>query len=241
MQQYFSDSKNNNTLYLSNDDLNHIKNVMRMKVNDEVIVVYDNTSYICSLNDDLLSCEIKSIFKPKENYPEFIVYVPLLSDEKMSYIFKHGAELGVTKYIVVQYEHCKYKLKKNDFEKKIIRWNKILKEACEQSYRTSKIMVEEIIEPKDIKSIANVNILCSLDKTDVKSICKVLTTQNCNDTISLVFGPEGGLSTKEEDMLSSIGFIKTSLGSDVLRTQTVALMVSSIVKYLRESGHYEKH
>ena len=83
--------------------------------------------------------------------------------------------------------------------------------------------------------------MCSLDNSNVKNICQVLTRDNCDDTISLVFGPEGGLSKKEEDMLSSIGFVKTSLGSDVLRTQTVALMVSSIVKYLRESGHYEKH
>ena len=236
MQQYFSNKKENNTLFLNNDDLNHIKNVMRMKENDEIIVVYDSSSYICSLNNDLLSCEIKKIFKEKEDYPEFLVYVPLLSEEKMSYILKHGTELGITKYIVVQYEHCKYKLKKSDYEKKLTRWNKILKEACEQSYRTNKVEVQSIIDPKDIKSIANVNIMCSLDKEGVKSICQVLTLNNCDDTISLVFGPEGGLSTKEECMLSSIGFVKTSLGSDVLRTETVPLMIASIIKYLREGS-----
>lgn len=236
MQQYFSNKKENNTLFLNNDDLNHIKNVMRMKENDEIIVVYDSNSYLCSLNSDLLSCEIKDVFKEREDYSEFLVYTPLLSEEKMSYIFKHGTELGITKFIVVQYEHCKYKLKKSDYDKKLNRWNKILKEACEQSYRTSKIEVESIIEPKDIKSIENVNIMCSLDKTDVKSICQVLTLNNCNDTISLVFGPEGGLSANEESMLSSIGFIKTSLGSDVLRTETVPLMIASIVKYLREGS-----
>ena len=236
MQQYFSVKKENNTLFLDNDDLNHIKNVMRMKENDEIIVVYDDNSYICSLNSDLLSCNIKEIFKENENYPEFLVYVPLLNDEKMSYIFKHGTELGVTRFIVVQYEHCKYKLRKNDYDKKITRWNKILKEACEQSYRTTKIKVEGIIDSNNINSIENVNIMCTLDKSGVKNICKVLTSNNCNDTISLVFGPEGGLSTKEEDMLSDIGFIKTSLGSDVLRTETVPLMIASIVKYLREGS-----
>ena len=235
MQQYFSKRKENNKLYLNNDDLNHIKNVMRMKENDNIIVVYDKVSYICSLNKDLLSCNIKEIFKSEENYPEFLVYVPLLSEEKMSFIFQHGVELGITRFIVVQYEHCKYKLKNKDFDKKINRWNKILKEACEQSYRTTKISVEKIIDSKNIECLENVNILCSLDTSDVKNICKVLTTKNCNDTISLVFGPEGGLSKNEETMLSSIGFIKTSLGSNVLRTETVALMVASIVKYLRES------
>lgn len=235
MQQYFAKDRKENTLFLKDSDLNHIQRVMRMKENDEIIVVHDESSYICSLNKDLLSCEIIETFKDSEKYPTFLVYVPLLQEEKMSYIFKHGTELGITDFIVVEYERCKYKLPKKDYEKKLLRWNKIIKEASEQSYRIHKPNLEKIISVKDIGSIANVNIMCSLDKNDVKKICKVLTTSNCNDTISLVFGPEGGLSKNEEDMISSKGFIKTSLGESVLRTETVPLMIASILKYLRDS------
>ena len=110
MQQYFATSKKNDVLFLNNDDLNHIKNVMRMKENDEIIVVYDDKSYICNLNSDLLSARIKEIFKEKNNKNDLTIYVPLLQEDKLSYIFKHGTELGVTKFIVVQYEHCKFKL-----------------------------------------------------------------------------------------------------------------------------------
>ena len=240
MQQYFGISKKDNILYLNNDDLNHIKNVMRMKENDEIIVAYEDKSYICSLNKDLLSADIKSVFKEEINNPDFIVYVPLLNDEKMSFIFQHGTELGITEFIVVEYDHCKYKLPKKDYDKKLLRWNKIIKEATEQSYHITKPKLEKIINSKDIRSIANVNIMCSLDKTDVKSVCKVLTRDNCSDTISLVFGPEGGLSMQEEDLLVERSFIKTSLGSDVLRTETVPLMIASILKYLRESDVYEE-
>ena len=235
MQQYFSKKKNNNTLYLNDSDLNHIKNVMRMKENEKIIVVYEESSYVCSLNSDLLSADIIEIFKDEEKYPTFLVYVPLLQEEKMSYIFKHGTELGVTDFVVVEYERCKFKLPKKDHEKKLIRWNKIIKEASEQSYRINKPNLEKIISVKNIESTQNVNIMCSLDKHDVKNICKVLTTSNCDDTISLVFGPEGGLSKNEEDMLSEKGFKKTSLGKDVLRTETVPLMIASILKYLRNS------
>ena len=235
MQQYFAVSEKSNTFYLNNNDLNHIKNVMRMKSGDNIIVAYNNESYICSLNNDLLSCEKKELFKKEDNYSEFIVYVPLLSEEKMSFILQHGTELGVTKFIVVQYEHCKYKLKSKDFEHKLQRWNRIIKEASEQSYRIHIPTLDSIIEPKDIKGKTNVNILCSLDKANVKSICQVLTTYNCNDTISLVFGPEGGLSIKEEDMIESNHFTKVSLGNDVLRTETVPLMIASIRRYLKES------
>lgn len=235
MQQYFGISKKDNNLYLNNDELNHIKNVMRMKENDEVIIVYEGKSYICSLNSDLLSASIKEVFKKDENESNLTIYMPLLSEEKMSFILQHGTELGVSKFIVVEYDHCKYKLPKKDYEKKITRWNKIIKEASEQSYRLSKPILDTIISSKNIESIANVNIMCSLDKSNVKSICKVLTVNNCNDTISLVFGPEGGLSKNEEDILEAKGFIKTSLGDTVLRTETVPLMIASILKYLKES------
>jgi 16S rRNA (uracil1498-N3)-methyltransferase len=235
MQQYFGVSKKDNNILLNKDDLNHIRNVMRMKENDEVIVVIDNTSYICNLNSDLLSASIKSVFKENEEEGNFTVYVPLLSEEKMSFIFQHGTELGVSKFVVVQYEHCKYKLGSKDYDKKLTRWNKIIKEATEQTYRIHKPILESIISPKSIESTDDVNILCSLDKTNVKSICKVLTVSNCNDKINLVFGPEGGLSKNEEDMLEAKGFIKTSLGNTVLRTETVPLMIASILKYLKDS------
>ena len=235
MQQYFGVSKKDNTLYLNNDDLNHIKNVMRMKENDEIIVAFEDKSYICNLNKDLLSANIKEIFKESSENSEFVVFIPLLQEEKMSFILQHGTELGITKFIVVEYDHCKYKLPKKDHEKKLIRWNKIVKEATEQCYRTRKPVLDSIISSKDIDSICNVNIMCSLDKTDVKSICKVLTKKNCNDTISIVFGPEGGLSKNEEEFIEGKGFIKTSLGNTVLRTETVPLMIASILKYLKDS------
>ena len=235
MQQYFGISKEKNVIKLNYYDLNHIKNVMRMKENDNIIVVYDSISYICSLNKDLLSANIVEEFKNDTEKNDLKVYVPFLNDEKMSYIFKHGTELGITEFVVVMYTHCKYKLNKKDYEKKLNRWSKIIKEASEQSYRLVIPKLERIIEVKDIEADKNVNIMCSLDKQDVKHISSILTLKNCNDTISVVFGPEGGLSPDEEKILSDKGFIKTSLGNDVLRTETVPLMVSSIVKYLRDS------
>lgn len=235
MQQYYANKKINNTLMLNSDDLNHIKNVMRMKQNDKIIVVYENKSYVCLLNKDLLSCNISYTFKSHESNTSFIGYIPLLSEEKMSEILKHGTELGFTEFVVVQYMHCKYKLKKSDFEKKINRWSKIVKEASEQCYRINKPKVEKIIDVDNIIDYNNVKILCSLDKNNVKHISKILTTENVNDTISIAFGPEGGLSEIEENILVNKGFIKTSLGNNVLRTETVPLYIASVKSYLNGS------
>ena len=232
MQQYFGVSKKDNNITLNTNDLNHIKNVMRMKENDKIIVVYDDKSYICSLNKDLMSASINEIFKEYKEKNNFRVYVPLLNEEKMSFILQHGTELGITEFVVVMYSHCKYKLPKKDFDKKLQRWNKILKEATEQSYRLVKPTLENIIEIKDVKGDASVNILCSLDNNNVKRLTDVLTLSNCSDTMNIVFGPEGGLSNIEEDILVEKGYTKTSLGDDILRTETVPLMIASVKKYL---------
>ena len=235
MQQYFGVSRNKETINLNNNDLNHIKNVMRMHENDKIIIVYDDKSYICSLNKDLLSADILEVFKENKKASNIKIYVPLLNEKKMSFILQHGTELGVTEFVVVMYSHCKYKLNKKDFDKKLIRWNKILKEASEQSYRIDKPLLEKIIDVKEIEPSESVNIMCTLDKSNVKLISSVLTHDNCNDTISLVFGPEGGLSKEEEKYLTDKGFLRTSLGRDILRTETVPLMIASIIKYLRDS------
>lgn len=239
MQQYFGVKKDGKKLILNSEDFNHIKNVMRMKENDKVIVNYDGISYICSLNKDLLSCEIDSVFKQSNNKGRIIVYVPLLQEEKMSLVLQKGTELGVDEFVVVYFEHCKFKLPKKDYEKKLLRWNKIVKEASEQSYRVNKVIVREIIGIDQIVLNTNVNILCSLVKNNVKHISDILNTKNCNDTISLVFGPEGGFTNKEEEKLISKGFIRTSLGPNVLRTETVIMFIMSIVMYLKGSANDE--
>ena len=240
MQQYFGIKKEDNLIHLNKDDFNHIKNVMRMKENDNIIVCYENISYVCSLNNDLMSANIKEIFKECINLTPLIVYVPLLSEEKMSFILQHGTELGVTEFIIVMYSHCKYKLSKKDFDKKLNRWSRIVKEASEQCYRTEKPIVKKIIDVNDIKAYDGVNIMCSLDKENVNNISNVLTVYNCNDTISVVFGPEGGLSAIEEKRIETIGFIKTSLGNSVLRSETVILFIASVLRYLKECDNNGK-
>ena len=233
MQQYFAKSKDNDILYLNSDDMNHIKNVMRMKENTEIIVVYDDKSYICNLNKDLLSARIDRIFKDNEKNTNFVCYMPLLSEDKMGEILKHGTELGYTEFVIVQYSHCKYKLKKNDYEKKLIRWNRIVKEASEQCYRINKPIIQSIINVDSIDDKSYVKVLCSLDKNNVKHISEVLTSNNKNDTISLAFGPEGGLSENEEKILVDKGFVKTSLCDNVLRSETVPLYIASVRLYVK--------
>jgi len=232
MQQYFGESKKGNIISLNKKDFNHIKNVMRMKPSEEVFVVMDNKRYICSMNEDLKSVTIKEELQTQMKNKEILLYVPFLQDEKMSLIFQKGTELGVTKFIVVDFEHSKYKLDEEHKAKKLERWNKIIIEASEQSYRNDIPELEKFIAVKEIKDVKGMNIVCSLDTSCVKMISEVLNRDTLCDKISIVFGPEGGISKSEEDIIVSKGFERVSLGKSVLRTETAGLYVISIIKYL---------
>lgn len=233
MQQYFGIKKEKDIIYLNPEDKNHIKNVMRMKENDMVLVVFNKTSYLCSLEKDLLTAKVKEEVSHYQENSEVIAYVPVLNDEKLSFIFQKGTELGISKFIVVEFTHCKFKIKKEVQDKKLIRWNKIVKEASEQSHRLDMPVVEKIINYDKIESKDGVNILCSLDAEGVKSINEVLNSKSIHDKITLVFGPEGGLTKEEEDSLVKKDFIKTSLGNNVLRSETVILYLASVISYLK--------
>lgn len=234
MQQYFGESKKGNIINLNKKDFNHIKNVMRMKGFEEVFVVMDNKRYLCSMNEDLKSVTIKEELqtKMKAKKREILLYVPFLQDEKMSLIFQKGTELGVTKFIVVDFEHSKYKLDIDKKTKKLERWNKIIVEASEQSYRNDIPVLEKFVSVEEIKPVKGMNIVCSLDTSCVKMISEVLNSDTLCDKISIVFGPEGGISKSEEDIIVSLGFERVSLGKNVLRTETAGLYVISIIKYL---------
>jgi len=233
MQQYFSKNRSeNNILELKEDDIHHIKNVMRMNIGDKIIVVYDNVSYICKLNKGYGNAVIESVYKENTENIHIKAYIPVLTEEKMSFIIEKGTEMGVSEFTPVNFSHSKFVLTKEKENKKIERWSRIAKEASEQSHRLLIPSVNRIINITDIEKVNGVNILCSLDKNNVKEMKSVLNDDTLCDKISIVFGPEGGISASEEELLVSKGFTKTSLGKNVLRTETVIINVCSIINYL---------
>lgn len=231
MHRYFGIKKEKNTIFIDKDDIHHIKNVMRLKPGELLEVVYDNSLYICEINSGYDSGTII-----EEKYSDVkdlnvILVVPILPEEKMSLILQKSTELGVKEIIPVNMERCKYKYKKDIETKKIARWKNILKAAAMQSKRLTIPTLNSIKELEYLNKV-DINILCSTDKENVKCIKEVLKNCNNDDIIQIVFGPEGGLTSEEEEKLVSLGFTKTTFGSRILRTETVPLYILSIVNFL---------
>lgn len=225
MQRYFTNDLKENKFTLSNEDMFHIKTVMRYKENDLIEVVYNNKLFLGQLDNNFdinLYKEVETSNKVKN---EYILCLPLLSEQKMDFVLQKATELGINKIIPVITNRSIVKLDKSKMEKKIVRWQTICKEASEQSKRLDIPIVTEIKKLNELE-YDGLKILCSTTEKE-NTLKKVLKNSN----IMFIVGPEGGFEKTEEELLVDLGFIKTTLGENILRVETAPIYVLSILKY----------
>ena len=234
MQRYFVNNKENDLFILSNDDSHHVINVMRMNINDEVEIVFKSHLYLASITnlDVPVKCTlVKELDDNERMIPKIVIVQALVKEQKMDYILQKACELGVYQIIPVNTSRSVVKIDKND-TKKIIRWNKILKEASEQSKRCSIPTIKNVTDIKDlIKLNYDYKFLCAVNEMTT-TIKKVLDEIKIGDKILFVIGPEGGLTKEEEKLLIDNGFVSITFGNRVLRTETAGLYVMSIMNYI---------
>lgn len=231
MQRYMVDNKE---LNLDIDDKRHIINVMRMNVGEIFQIVYDMCVYTCKI-EEISKKDVKYKVIDKEVYTnekkyKIIIASSIIKEQKMDFILQKSTELGVDEIIPFVSERTVVKIDSKK-ESKINRWKKIVKEASEQSFRMKIPKIHDIISFKELKNIdADIKIFCNTNEMS-KNIKKVLQDSKKCGTILIVVGPEGGFSNEEIEFLSNNAFISTTLGSNILRAETVPLFILSVINY----------
>lgn len=235
MQRYFAKEKVNDKLILYDTDIYHIKKVMRMNDNDKIEVVYERKVYLCNI-DSISDFKISIIKDLEENneLPVFVsVAIALVTEQKFDLIIQKLTELGVSEIIPLRTERSIVKIDNNREDKKISRWQSICKEASEQSHRNIVPIVTNIKFIKELENSSyDVKLVCSLTD-DSKSINNYVDNSKTN-SILIVIGPEGGITDKETKELNSYGFKNLTLGKRVLRVETAAIYVGSVINYIYE-------
>ena len=233
MQRYFKDTKED-IFELSNEDSYHIIKVMRNQIGDKVEVVIDKKLYICEitkLTDIATVKKINEVECDSELPCHVTIAQSLVKEQKMDLVLQKCCELGASEIIPLNTARSIVKLDKKE-TKKLVRWNKILKEASEQSKRVVIPTLNEIMNIKDLAKLDyDIKILCTVNELSM-SLKKVLSKDLTNKRILLVIGPEGGFTDQEEKILIDNGFISTSFGTRVLRTETASLYALSIINYI---------
>lgn len=235
MQRYFTNLKNNDTFTLNSDDSYHLIKVMRQKEYDEVEVIYNNSLYITQIIKKSPLVILKIIEEKKEDIitlPKITIAQGLVKEQKMDYIIQKSTELGINTIIPLQLQRSIIKIDKHD-NKKVTRWQKVAKAASEQSKRydiptiTNIMDIEDLIKQDDY----TLKVICTVNQVS-RTIKTVLSNITVSDKILFVIGPEGGFDLKEEEILINNGFISTSLGSRVLRTETSSSFILSTINYI---------
>lgn len=85
-------------------------------------------------------------------------------------------------------------------------------------------------QKESLSNLEGIKALCSTKEKE-KTIKNILKNTNIYDTINVMIGPEGGFSSEEEIYFEKKGFVKVSLGTAIMRVETVPIFLSSIIRY----------
>ena len=231
MQRYFVDNIDNDICTLNDIDTNHFLKVMRGKLDDKIEIVHNRTLYLCKIiNINPLQAQIIKEEQDQQNDFNIDIAQALVKEQKMDYILQKSTELGVRNIIPLKVTRSIIKIDDKK-DKKIQRWNKVVQEASKQSKRLESPKVLDIMTIDELSKLDyDYKVLCSVNEVSI-NIKRVLDKVSISDRILFVVGPEGGFTEEEEKKLISNGFITVSLGSNVLRTETVSLFLLSIISY----------
>jgi len=237
-----------NQVKIIGSDVNHVKNVLRLKVGDK-IEIFDSFQkvYLCEIAQfnqafirGIILSEAKEETEPKI---DLTLAQCLLKGKKMDFIVQKATELGANSIIPVISERSIPKIE-DKVEQKISHWQKICKEAAEQSGRTKIPEVRSLIHFKDlIKTAENYTLVLlpwegEKEKSFKNVVADLCVGQNQGgqrrpplQNILLVIGPEGGFSLSEVEAAKARGFKTVSLGKRILRAETATLAALSNIFY----------
>jgi 16S rRNA (uracil1498-N3)-methyltransferase len=223
-------------IHLDSDTYHYLKNVLRLKSGAAIVLFNGEDHYDY---EALISYEAKQVMATIQNRLAGTTESKLSTEiiqglsrsDHMDWMIQKCTELGVNRISVFSADHTQITLKPAQLKKRMLHWRKIAIKACEQCGR----QVPPLVSFEQ-------NLSGILDKTAPRGINLVLDIEGDRlqpklgpktqvDQISILLGPEGGLSKIEIQSAKKAGFVATSIGSRVLRTETAATVALAIIQF----------
>lgn len=241
MYQFFvtPDQVQDTKIRIEGNDVNHIRNVLRMRCKDQVeISDGNNKKYLCQIielsKDEVVLEIIEELVTDVELPSRIYLFQGLPKSDKMELIVQKAVELGVYEIVPVATKRAVVKLDEKKAQKKVERWNSIAEGGAKQSGRSRVPEVTRVMNFREALEYAkqlDVVLIPYELAEGMEETRRVIESIQPGQTIAVFIGPEGGFD-KEEVMLAMEQKAQPiTLGKRILRTETAGLTTLSILMY----------
>jgi len=240
---------NENRIYVDGADYNHIRNVIRLKNGDEVMISVRNTqisdavrNFMCGLSeytDNDVVFDIIDMDVPDTELPcQVILYQGLPKSDKLELIIQKAVELGVSQIVPVAMKRSVVKLDEKKAAAKLPRWNAISESAAKQSKRSLIPEVRPVMSyALAVREAAGCDI-CFVpyeNENGMAETRKLVGSITPGNRVAVFIGPEGGFEDDEIEAARKLGMHTITLGKRILRTETAGLSFLSMLAYALEN------
>lgn len=245
MYQFFVEPSqiNGNRIVITGSDVNHIRNVLRMKIGEEIAVSngIDGKEYRCGIeeySEDSVLCTLRFIKEDGIELPSKVyLFQGLPKADKMELIVQKAVELGAYEIIPVAAKRCVVKLDEKKAAGKVNRWQGIAEAAAKQSKRAVIPQVHPVMTMKAALEYAgkmDVRLIPYELAKDMEHTRNMLQQIRPGQSVAIFIGPEGGFEESEIQAALDAGIEPVTLGRRILRTETAGFTVLAWLGYLLE-------
>lgn len=241
MHRFFVDNCSGavDNIIISGGDVNHIKNVLRLRCDDKILISDGNgTDYECSItdiSDDEVVANIEDVFRnAAELSTKITLFQGMPKSDKLELIIQKAVELGVYEVVPVITKRTVVKIDDKKASKKLDRYNGIAESAGKQSGRGIIPQIKEFMTFKQALEYAknlDMNIIPYEEAEGLEYSRQIIRDVKGKKSLGIFIGPEGGFAKEEVDMAIEMGAQCITLGNRILRTETAGLAVLSIIMF----------
>ena len=226
------------------NDVNHIKNVLRMRPGEEVAVSngIDGREYRCgilALEEDCVRLELRFIKEDGVELPgKIYLFQGLPKADKMELIIQKAVELGAFQVIPVAMKRCVVKLDEKKADSKIKRWQGIAEAAAKQSKRGVIPTVAPVMSyAQAVKMASEMDLkLVPYELAEgMEQTKQLIESVKPGQRIAIFIGPEGGFDPEEIRTATEAGIHPITLGKRILRTETAGFTTIAWLMYQLEN------
>lgn len=241
MQHFFvtPDQVKGDLIFVEGSDVNHMKNVLRMRIGEEVTISDGNNhQYICEIkeyeSEEAILHIVEEVSTDTELSSKIYLFQGLPKQDKMELIVQKCVELGCYEVIPVATKRCVVKLDDKKAKKKIERWQQIAESAAKQAGRGVIPEVKDVLSFKEaLKYSKNLDVvLIPYELAEgMKETKQLISEIRPGQSVGIFIGPEGGFEREEVEAAMSEGARAITLGKRILRTETAGLTTLSVLMF----------